>query len=101
MWPKRKLELPLVERVFGCLSGGVKEFLVSELRRVVEAAAREFEPGVLGLATVEAAVGEWAAIERVALNKKLRGKKATADAFDQGRLSPTQANAIAGCAATR
>ena len=103
------------------------------MRRVVEATAREFEPGLLGLTTADAAVAEWAAIERIAcaaklraaaraeeigldaeqavanasgvtsgqarqqtrLNKKLRDKKATADAFDRGRLSPTQANAIA------
>jgi hypothetical protein len=106
---------------------------ISGLRMLVEKTADEFEPGVLLTFTVEKAVAEWAAIERIAcaaklraaaraeeigldaeravasssgitsgqarqqarLNKKLRDKQKTADAFEKGRLSPTQANAIA------
>lgn len=106
---------------------------LSKLRSVVERVADQFEPGVLALLTVEAAVAEWAAIERVAcaaklraaaraedvgldaesavssssgitsgqarkqtqLNRKLKNKQKTADAFNKGKLSPTQANAIA------
>ncbi len=106
---------------------------LTKLRLVVEKVADWFEPRVLNTFTAEAAVAQWAGIERVAcaaklraaaraeeigldaeqavanssgitsgqarqqtrLKKKLRGKQKTADAFDKGRLSPTQANAIA------
>ncbi len=107
--------------------------LVSALRQLVERKADEFEPGLLNAFTVEKAVAEWAAIERIAgaaklrsaaraeeigldaeqavarssgitsgqarkqtqLNKKLRDKKQTADAFNKGKVSSTEANAIA------
>lgn len=107
--------------------------LLTKLRRAVESAAARFEPGVLGVTTAEAAVAEWAAIEKVAvaaklraaarcedigldaemavangsgvttrqarrqtrLRRKLAGKKATQAAFDTGRLSLTEADAIA------
>ncbi|MEY2470116.1 MAG: hypothetical protein QOF21_2814, partial [Actinomycetota bacterium] len=99
---------------------------------LVEKTADEFEPGVLHTFTVEKAVAEWAAIERIAcaaklraagraeeigldaeqavagssgitsgqarrqtrLNRKLRDKQRTSEAFNKGRLSSTQANAI-------
>jgi hypothetical protein len=110
----------------------VEEFAISGLRMLVEKTADEFEPGVLHTFTVEKAVAEWAAIERIAcaaklraagraeeigldaeqavanssgitsgqarrqtrLNRKLRDKQRTSEAFNKGRLSSTQANAI-------
>jgi len=115
------------------LSGLVSDVSVSRLRMLVEKIADEFEPGVLNLLTVEKAVEQWGAIEKVAcaaklraaaraedlgldaddavanasgvtsgqarrqtkLRKKLADKPGTQDAFDKGRLSPTQADAIA------
>ena len=46
--------------------------VVTGLAKLVEQTARDFEPGVLDLSNVEAAVNAWAAIERVACAAKLR-----------------------------
>jgi hypothetical protein len=59
----------------------VNEFSVSGLRALVESTAADFEPGVLGLSTVEATVSHWGAIERIACAAKLR---AAARAEDWG-----------------
>ncbi|MEY2396891.1 MAG: hypothetical protein QOJ00_65 [Actinomycetota bacterium] len=59
----------------------MNEFSVLGLRALVESTAADFEPGVLGLSTVEAAVSHWGAIERIACAAKLR---AAARAEDLG-----------------
>lgn len=65
-------KLPLAELVFGWLSRYMQDGLLSGLRRLVEKTAADFEPGVLGVTTVEKAVADWAAIERIACAAKLR-----------------------------
>ncbi|HUR77260.1 MAG TPA: hypothetical protein VMZ22_04870 [Acidimicrobiales bacterium] len=79
----------------------MKEFLLSGLRAVVAKTADEFDPALLSVFTVEAAVAEWAAIERIACAAKLRAAARADEVGLDAEQSVAQSSRITAGAARK